>query len=192
MEPFLSLDEKSRLSKGSVPSLNNGSHSRQMRVSIIRLENIELSKSTSKCFQITPSLSAAVSVWPHLSIHICHVCPFFLVTTRLLCFLRAVILLLFHFFDCCQPDSSAFLTSSLSLSTLQDPNMSVLLKECPEVPNEVTLTGSVSTPRVSQPARDHMNALKVLLHRLTNEVLTLFLSTVRTWLTHPRLPENLF
>lgn len=57
-EPVLSLNEKASFSDGSVSSLYNGSHSRRMKVSIVRLENRELSKSASESFQITPSLSA--------------------------------------------------------------------------------------------------------------------------------------
>lgn len=69
-EPALSLNEKARFSEGSVSSLYNGSQSRWMKVSIVRLENRALSKSASQCFQISPSMSA----------HIKYICLFISVT----------------------------------------------------------------------------------------------------------------
>lgn len=55
-----------------------------------------------------------------------------------------------------------FLPSSSSvLSSLPNPNMSVLLNKCPEVSNEGTLPLSVSSPSMSQLAWNHMNGLKI-------------------------------
>lgn len=129
-------------SQTAVSSLHNGSHSRRMKVSNVCLENRELSESASECFQITPSLSLRVSVCPQISVYsYLSLLSLFLVTVQLclLCFLRAVSLLPALFHGCVPDSSSAFLPSSHRLSTLPDPNMSVLLNKCPEVPYEVTL-----------------------------------------------------
>lgn len=144
--PVLSLNEKARLSAGPVSSLYNGSNSRRVKVSIVCLENIELSKSASERFQRTPSLSARVSVYPHTSVYsYLSLLSLFLVTVQLclLCFLRDVSLppALFHW---CLPDSSS------APPPPPDPNTSVLLNKCPEIPYEVTLPGSVSSPGMPQ------------------------------------------
>lgn len=147
-EPVLLLNEKARFSEGSVSSLYNGSQSRRIKVSIVCLENRELSKSASQCFQTTPSLSVHMKyiclfISVTLFLFPCH-CP----TLPILLFLWAVSLLHYSLPD----SSSAFLPSSLLLSY---PNMSLLLSKGPEVPYEVTLPGSVSSPSVSRLAWDH-------------------------------------
>lgn len=117
-EPALSLDEKARLSQGSVSSLSG----RRLKVSIVCLENRELAESASKRFQITPSLSARASVCPHTSVYSylsllspfprhCPALPIVLFTSRgsASCSLSR----------CLPGSSAAFLPSSLHLSHIQ-------------------------------------------------------------------------
>lgn len=152
-EPVLSLNEKDRFLEGSVSSLYNGSHSTRMKVNIMCLENIELSKSASECFQITPSLSAHI----HVSIHICQSCPFSLsLSNSTYCAVYEPYLLSTWLFFCLP-------ALPLCLSTLPDLNMSVLLNKCPEVPYEVTLPGPVSSP--SSLLEITWMALKLLLNK---------------------------
>lgn len=114
--------------QGSVSSLYNGSHSRWMKVSILCLENRELSESASEGFQITPSPSAWVSVCTHTSVcSYLSLLSLFLVTVQLclLCFLWSLLSALFHYR---LPDSSpAFLPSSplSQIQTCQSSSISV-------------------------------------------------------------------
>lgn len=114
------------------------------------------------CASITvcPSVSAHI----HLSIHICHSRPFSLsLSNSAYCAFYEMYLCLLL------PLTAVWLTplplpfplSSLHLSALTDLNTSVLLNRRPGVPYEVTLPGSVSSPRMSQLAWNHMNGFEI-------------------------------
>lgn len=147
--------------RGSVSSLYNGSHSRHAKVSIVSLENRELREFASECF---PNIS--ITVWLSVCLPTC-ICLFISVTpVPFTCHRPTLPIVLFM--SCVSascslspPDSSsAFLPFSHCLSTLPDPNMSVPFNKCPEVPYEVTLPGSVSSPSESQLAWDHSNGFE--------------------------------
>lgn len=131
--------------------------------SVLCLENTELTKHASQSFLIIPScLPVCLSAHIHLSIHMCHSCPFpcHCPTCSIMLFMscisasRSLSLLSAWIFSCLS-------SLSLCLSTLPHPNMSILLSKCPVVLYEVTLPVSVSSQSMSQLAWNHLNGFEM-------------------------------
>lgn len=100
-----------------------------MKVIIVRLENIELRKSVSKCIQITPSLSTCMLFCPHTLLNQIH----------LLSFLETG----YRFHSLCLP--STWLFSHL------------LLLSSPLFPIQIRPSSSISVQR--SPMREHSHCL---------------------------------
>ncbi len=138
-------------------------------------------------------LVECLSAHVHMSIHICHSCPFFLVIVQLclLCFLWAVSLL---------PALSHCLTSSVAFLPPLPPSLHSPRSKHVSPPQQVSrgpLWGN--TPRVCF-ISEHVSAClrsqqwlrKLLQNKAATKVPIVVISTIQTGLTHLRLPENLF